>query len=269
MTNEQFDLFDDVSSPATSAPPQPAAPRPLDPTGLGDEELLERLDDRPMAECLERVREIKRRRLTAACSPLETLCLRHAGFGRTRIVPEQAAAIEALVAIGGGEAAASISRLITRRIVEGPALGLAFSAAVLLGSSLPEEIVGEHLRNDDPEIRCLAARCVRAWPRLAPNLIELLDDLRSEVQIAAACALGRMGRSEARALLVRSLQETPTEEIVDASARIGDRETIVLLGRLAASRPDLSAVAIEALKSIDHPMADRVLLGLHPKHTGG
>ncbi|MBV8186635.1 MAG: hypothetical protein JO339_05295, partial [Alphaproteobacteria bacterium] len=65
---------------------------------LDDDGLLDGLAELPMAQCLERVREIGRRKLGAACGPLEALCLRHAGFGRTRIVPEQAAAVEAMIA---------------------------------------------------------------------------------------------------------------------------------------------------------------------------
>ena len=49
--------------------------------------------------------EAGRRRLAAAVPSLETLCRRFSGFGIDRMVPEQAAALQALAAIGGREAA--------------------------------------------------------------------------------------------------------------------------------------------------------------------
>jgi hypothetical protein len=267
MANEQFDLFDEVASPAPTAPP--TAPRTVDVAALDDDGLLDGLADLPMTQCLERVREIGRRKLRAACAPLEELCRRHAGFGRTRIVPEQAAAIEAMTAIGGGEAAAAVGRLIGQQIIEGPGLNLAFSAAVLLRSPLREDVVRKHLRHDDPAIRRAAARCVRAGPQLAPILVELLDDLHGDVQIAAACALGRLGGSEARPTLKRCLREDPTLEAINASAGIVDHEIIVLLRRVAVSRPELCAAIMDALESTDDPTADKVLAELRTSQAGG
>ncbi|MBV8409898.1 MAG: HEAT repeat domain-containing protein [Alphaproteobacteria bacterium] len=262
MANEQLDLFDEAVRPAPTPLPLPTAPHTVDAAALDDDGLLDGLADLPMEQCLERVREIGRRKLSAACVPLEGLCLRHAGFGRTRIVPEQAAAIEAMIAIGGGEAGAAVGRLIGREIIGGPGLSLAFFAADLLRFPLQEDVVRKHLRHDDPAIRCAAARCVRAGPQLAPILIELLDDLHGDVQVAAACALGRLGAMEARPLLKRCLQEDPTLEVIDASAGIADHEIIVFFRRLAASRPELSAAVMDALESADDPTADKVLAEL-------
>jgi hypothetical protein len=70
-------------------------------------------------------------------------------------------------------------------------------------------------------------------------LRELLDDLHRDVRIAEACALGRLGRSEVRALLVGYLREEPTAELIDAIAPIADEECAVLLGRVARSTPHL------------------------------
>jgi HEAT repeat protein len=263
MMDEQLDLFHGVASSAAALQARPAEPLAIDPATLGDEELVGGLADLRIADCLARIREIGRRRPRAGIAALEALCLKHAGFGRARMIPEQAAAVEAMIAIGGSEAATAISRLIARRAMEGPGLNLALCAAACLGSSLQEEIVGEHLRNDDPGIRATAARCVRAWPRLAPVLIELLDDLHGEIRIAAACALGRMGCREGRALLTRMLREDPTTDVMAACAGIGDEEIVVLLGRIGTSRPDLSRAAMAALENVDHPTADKVLEGLH------
>jgi hypothetical protein len=262
MSDEQFDLFDDVQARAAPVQTRPAERPTIDPTSLDDEELVGDLGDAPMADCVGRVREIGRRRLGAGIPALEALCRRHAGFGRAHIVPEQAAAIDAMIAIGGDDAAAAIGRLVGRGLVEGPGLSLVLAAAARLRAPLPEAVVGHHLRDDDPEIRAAAARCVEGWPRLAPALIELLDDLHGRVQVAAACALGRMRRGEGRSVLLRALQEDPTTEVIDASASVADEEIIVLLGRVAKSRPNLIGVVQDALESIDHPTATRVLLRL-------
>ena len=52
---------------------------------------------------------------------------------------------------------------------------------------------------------CIAAACacVRAGGDIVATLIELLTDLNGEVSTAAACALGEMGRVEARDPLKR------------------------------------------------------------------
>jgi hypothetical protein len=259
MADRQLDFFDDVRPRAPAVSPKPAELPLRDPRALGDQELLGGLEDLPMAECLQRAREIGRRRLPAGVEALEALCRRHAGFGRTRLVPEQAAAIEALRATGGAAAGAAIGRLIGRRLVEGPGLCLAFSAAAALRSPLPPEAVAEHLQSEDACLRAAAARCVRVWPQLAPALIDLLDDRHGEVRTAAACALARMGRREGRLVLVAALGDNPTAELVDALASIADEDIIVVLGRLADRRPELSAVVVAALEDLGEPKAEKVL----------
>ena len=259
---QQLDLFHDqnprITPPARSSDTEPA----IDPTLLCDADLIAGLSDANIRHCIEIVEEIGRRRLSDGIQALETLCARHAGFGARRIVPEQAAAIEALVAIGGGEAAGAVTRLVARRVPEGPGLAVIFKAAIRLGAILPEETVIGYLRHDDRDVRALAACCVRIWPRSVPTLIELLQDLHGDVRLAAAGALGRMGRTEARAILLHALRVEPSQEIVHAVAGIGDEECVILLGRTAVTRPDLAQTILGALEEIDHPRAPKVAAGL-------
>lgn len=77
-----------------------------------------------------------------------------------------------------------------------------------------------------------------------------------------------MGRTEVRAILVRYLQEEPTVELVDAIAPIADDECIVLLGRVARAAPRLSATALDALLSIDHPRAEQIAAALRGNPPG-
>jgi HEAT repeat protein len=259
MTEKQLDLFAGpmpVEVPETHSSDKPA----VDAAALSDAELIAAIPEAGIGECHTLACEAARRRLAAGVPALKTLCLRHAGFGGERVVPQQAAAVDALAAIGGREASRAIGDLVRRGAVGGPGLKLAVAAAARLDSPLPEEIVANLLRHDDPQTRAAAARCARTWPRTTPILIELLDDLHREVSIAAACALGQMGRPEARILLLRALCDEPSAEIIDAAAGVGDEESIVLLGRTAAIRPDLTPTVLEALETVEHPLAAKVAM---------
>jgi HEAT repeat protein len=90
-------------------------------------------------------------------------------------------------------------------------------------------------------------------------LLGLADDGDSDVRVAAACALGRRGRSEARQTLVRLLRDAPSVEVIDAVPAIADEDCIILLGRLVRTQPRLAAAARDALEMIDHPLARQVI----------
>jgi HEAT repeat protein len=198
------------------------------------------------------------RKLASAVPALEELCNRFTGFGADHPVPEQIAAVQALAAIGGAGAAEAVARLLTRRVILGPGLKVAVAAAALLKSALPTAVQSRLLRHNDPSIRAEACRCGRATPEIVSVLIDLLEDLHESVAMAAALAIGRMCRPEARPLLVRLLLTAPTEEAITAAAEIADEECIVLIGRIARTVPQLSAAALEALAAIDTPLAARL-----------
>jgi HEAT repeat protein len=265
---EQFDLFS-----VSAGPPERDVPcRTTEPViasdTLDDDSLLAAIPDAGIRESVALVTEAGRRRLAAAIPVLEALCRRFAGFGADRIVPEQAAALDALVMIGGSGAAQTLVRLIAKRIVQGPCLQQAVAAAARLGAKFPVDTVVELLRHDDPQIRADACLTTRAWPKAVPLLRDLLDDLHAEVRKAAACALGRMGRTEVRALLVRYLREGPSAELIDAIARVADDECVILLGRVARAEPHLSDAALDALLSIGHPRAEKIAAALRGNRPG-
>jgi HEAT repeat protein len=257
MCEQQLDLF-------SSAEVKVDWPLPLGmdlpptPTVFDDQALVLAIPDSNLADSTALAAEAGRRRLVAAVPSLETLCRRFSGFGMDRVVPEQAAALEALAAIGGREAAQAISRLVMRAVVQGPTLSLAVSTAARIGSALPADLLRSLLRHPDPGIRASACGCARRRPELISVMIDLLDDLNPGVARSAACALGQIGRIEARPRLAKLLREDPSEEVIDAVSSVADEECIVQLGRIARTASALSDAALNALEDIDQPRAKAV-----------
>jgi hypothetical protein len=255
---QQLDLFRHAPAPAELPPSNGAARPPAAPARMENEELLAAIPHARITDSLALAAEAGRRRMTAAVPALEALCARFSGFGADRIVPEQAAAIDALAQIAGTDAAQTLTRLIARRTVQGPGLQRAVGAAALLGAKLPPGTVMELLRHDDPTIRADACRFAQASRDVMAQLRDLLEDLQPPVRMAAACALALMGRTEVRPFLTRYLREEPSAELIDAVSAIADEECVILLGRIARTLPDLSQAALDALDSIDHPRASRI-----------
>ena len=120
---------------------------------------------------------------------------------------------------------------------------------------MPPSVSLHLLRHNDPGVRAAACRCTRPHAEVIPLLVDLLHDLHRTVAVAAACALGRAGKIEARPRLTRLLREEPTAEVIDAVSSVADEDCIVQLGRIARTNIELSAAALEALDAIDNPRA--------------
>jgi hypothetical protein len=269
MSDRQLDLFSDaglrdaVPTMALSQPPR------LVPSNLDDAALVATLPRARVADCHALSDEAGRRRLIAAIPALEALCRRFKGFGLEHKVPEQIAALNGLTTISTREAAAAVSRIITDNVVRGPGLRDAVHAAARLECRLPPATSMALLRHDDTQVRAAACGCVRPHADVIQLLIELLDDLNGEVVLAAACALGRAGRIEARPTLARLLWEAPTIEIIEAISPLADEDCIVQLGRIARTNPELSAAAVNALDAIDNPRALVVAAAIRGTASGG
>ena len=260
MAAQQLDLFavdrGDLAAEGSRAEPA------LDPIQLTDEALIAALPDAGLGAASSLAAEAARRRLARAVPSLEKLCRRLTGFGADRLVPEQVAALEALADIGGEASRQAVARLVAHRTVQGPTLATALNAAARLGSPIPPQRLQELLGDADPTVRAAACRCFRSAGTHLRVLIELLDDLRPEVATAAALALGRIGRVEARPLLMTLLRCEPSAEIIEALASIADEEVIVTLGRIARAMPDLANAVLDALDQLDDPRAARIGLTL-------
>src|SRR3954469_15798033 len=105
MSGRQLDLFagPSIGSDRTAAPG--IQPRHIIASELDDDALIAAIPIASLADCSNLADEIARRRLRAAIPGLEALCRRFRGFGHEHAIPEQAAAFEALAAIGGHTAA--------------------------------------------------------------------------------------------------------------------------------------------------------------------
>ena len=249
----QLDLF--AERPNFDRSPKSVSLLPLVPQELSDERLIAAIPEAMLADGCALATEAGRRRLSAAIPALMTLCNRFVGYGDDVGVPEQAAALAALGAIGGPEASRAVVQLIVRRIVQGPTLAVATTVASQLGVLFPTDVALALLRDSSPSVRAPACACVRAGYEVVATLIAMLDDPDDEVSTAAACALGRMGRVEARIRLKRYLSERPSSRVIEAVAEVADDDAVVLLARLGRARPDLAVPIISALEEIDNARA--------------
>ncbi len=261
MCDQQLDLFSSAGiqaeRPLLRTLPQSMKLRPAA-SVLEDQVLIAAIPESNLADSIALATEAGRRGLAAAVPSLEALCRRFSGFGADHMVPEQAAALQALATIGGREAAHAVSQLIVRGVVQGPALNLAVSTAARIGSTLPVDVLRSLLRHPDPGIRASVCGCARRRPEVISVMIDLLGDLNRGVARSAACALGQMGRIEARPMLAKLLREEPSEEVIDAVSPIADEECMVQLGRIARTEPALSDAALNALDGIDQPRANAI-----------
>jgi len=258
MDAEQLDLFESV---VAGAAPFPAVDAPAAET-LDDAALIAALPDAGLAGAPALAAEAGRRRLAAAVPALEVLCRRLTGFGRDRLIPEQVAALGALLAIGGQRSADAVARLIAGGAFLGPTLAVAVETAARLNATLPPATVLALLRHPEPQVRGAACRCARPGAGVAEILIDLAEDLNPDVAAAATCALGRMGRTEARSALRHLVGARPSAEAIDALAAVADEDDIVVLSRLGRARPDLAAAVLGSLDGIDGPRADNAAQAL-------
>ena len=119
MPDQQLDLFAGAGAHLDHiAAPRADRPR-LVASELDDDALIAAFPYASVRESSNLAAEAGRRRLVGAIDALEALCRRFQGFGLEHLIPEQAAALQALAIIGGSEAARAVTRIIVERIVQG------------------------------------------------------------------------------------------------------------------------------------------------------
>ncbi len=230
-------------------------PDPLDSAGMDDAALLAALPNARPADATLLAQAVGHRRLQAAVPLLEALCRRYKGFGLRQVLRDQQAALRALAAIGGSAAAAALSRILADGVVNGPGRRDALDAAAHLGIRVPTRLLLDGMRHCDPTMRVAACHCARSGGEVVALLIDLLGDLNPPVSEAAACALGRLGRSEARPALLRLLLTAPSPAIIAAIVPLAGADEAVLLARVARAQPGLRDTVLQALDAIGQPNA--------------
>jgi hypothetical protein len=266
MPHRQLDLFDAAGFRSDCAAPAGIERARLTPGALDDDALVDAIPRASLADCHDLAMEAGRRRLVHAVPALDALCRRFKGFGIEHALPEQIAALRGLAAIPGRCSAQAVARIIVDQIVQGPGLRTAAAVAAEMGASLPPAVAVSLLRHPDPEIRASACRCARPGSEAIALMIELLGDLNGFVATAAACSLGRMGRIEGRPALALLLRHAPSIEVIDAASMVADEECLVLLGRVARTRPDLADAVLAALDGSDDPRAAQIAGGVRQGH---
>lgn len=257
MLEQQLDLFAGAEASTPAALPRGTRSFVVA-ADMDDEALVAAIPESSLGDTAMLAAEAGRRRLAAAVPALVEVCRRFAGFGVDRTVPEQVAALKALADIGGRDAADAVGQCIERAVVSGPILKIAVNSAARLRARLSEGVLEALLQHADPGIRADACYCSHPFSSVITRLIDLLNDIDEAVARAAACALGQMGRIEARPRIKRLLHKAPTKDVLDAAASIADEETIVLIGRIARAGLSLSSAALDALEAIDNPRASAI-----------
>jgi len=254
---------------------QPIRTEPQDVAAMTREVLLGALESRFDDPTVDRrglvplIAEVERRREATAAPLLVRVCRRHAGFDRSRAVPEVVAALNALTAVGAADVAPAILRL-----VEQNALGHASVAAALryfasVCHRPATVLLHPHLDHDEAEVReaaCTLAAII-GTPSHIERLLELCNDTSAEVIDAALIALGHLGHRPVKKVLESRLQTATIGEIskiVDALVPVSDEETAISLGRLVEriSDEDVRYVVAKALAELDGRAAVTWLLRL-------
>jgi hypothetical protein len=208
-----------------------------------------------LSNAVETLGEVARRRLAGAIPHLAALIRRFKGFETRGTIIEQTEALAALVAIGGAEAAAVVKSAIERGEFNLANLGTALAAAARLGVRLEPRVVEAALGHDDAEIRLAACAFASARPSLIALLVERLGDQDKRVAIAAACALGDIGRVEARPVLMAALKTSPSVAVIGSAANVADEALLVQLGKLAREADRFHDAVVEALDDCDSALA--------------
>ena len=277
---QQLDLF--AKEQTRGKPPRLASPRPPPPAApqsttedsiatdaeraavasMTDATLIVSINAEPLGLRLVAIEEIGRRRSVEAVPALARGCRLFMGLSDAEIVPEQIAAIEALAAIGGREAALALAEIIDEQVMVGPGLLNALVAAARLGSVLAHEAMISLFRSDDDAIRAAACRLVRGRPGEVAQIRLMLTDRSPRVRLAAACCLGGLGHQDVRPALLAAADLSPTLEVIEGLAGVIDSDTVVRLGRVARLAPEWREAILAVLDDCDLPSATKIAAGL-------
>ena len=202
--------------------------------------------------------EIVSRSLEAAVPALEALLRRFTGFGVEKPLREQVAVVDTLARLGGTDARSALRRIVLSKALPASLAPAALQAAAQAGLALPAPFVGSFLAHEDGAVRGAAFALAAKTNVPAERLGEGLFDRSAANRRLAAIALGLRGDARARRPLYDELARSPSTEIVEAIAAVGDDDAIVHLGRCARRHPGLAGAVLDALRDMGSPRAEVV-----------
>jgi hypothetical protein len=270
---ESAEIVGHEGQPCDTLPP--AGTEPQDVAAMTREVLLDTLEsrfDNPTVDSrglVTLIAEVERRRESTAASLLVRVCRRHAGFDRSRTVPEVVAALKALTAVGATDAAPAIICFVKQNAFGQASVAAALRYFASVRHRPAAVLLRPHLDHDEAEVReaaCTLAAVIGTRSHIE-RLLELCNDTSAEVIDAALIALGNLGHRPVKKILESRLQTASIDEIpkiVDALVPVSDEETAVCLGRLVerVSDENVRCVVAEALAELDGRAAVTWLLRL-------
>ena len=270
---ESAEIVGHEGQPCDTLPPAETEPQEV--AAMTREVLLDTLEsrfDNPTVDSrglVTLIAEVERRRESTAVPLLVRVCRRHAGFDRSRTVPEVVAALKALTVVGATDAAPAIICFVKQNAFGQASVAAALRYFASVRHRPAAVLLGPHLDHDEAEVReaaCILAAVVGTRSNIE-RLVELCTDTSAEVMEAALIALGQLGHRPVKKVLESRLQTAAVDEIpkiVDALIPVSDEETAVSLGRLVerVSDENVRYVIAEALAELDGRAAVTWLLRL-------
>ena len=209
------------------------------------------------------VREVVRRRLPEAGALLIEVCQRNLGFDRVRPVPEVAAAIDGMAAMGVASAAPAVASWIREDRLGDDAVRAALRFFLAVRHDPGSDFLLGVLARPDSGMAtdaCRLAAISRPTPDVTMALENKLFDRRPDVAEAALLALGHLGVERIKGRLESRLgvaDATAVADIAEALGVIGDDQTVILIGRRLreVSEPDACRMVM-AIELIGGQMAE-------------
>ena len=93
-----------------------------------------------------------------------------------------------------------------------------------------------------------------------------LDDPAQRLLLLTPCSnFAVKPQNEGRPLLIRLLQEEPSDEVIEALLPVADEDAMIRLGQVGRSRPDLAQSVIDGLDAIGNGRAKEIAETVRPE----
>lgn len=212
------------------------------PDQLADANLLNKLETANLERAVTLVSTLAARQPDGTVTALRKLFRRVSGIlaDANEEIPEQRAALDALVNIGGVSARTAVADLVNGSYIAPGSVPAGLRAAGELGVSVKVDRVRDGLGAQDPSTRWWGIWATATYDLAGCLYAAMTDRIRhdpdDDVRAAAACRLASVGDSSAHADLTARLDNNDVgtlslEAVVEALEPRADRDTVVVLVR--------------------------------------